>query len=154
MEKIDYKKLLIFIFGTYLIGGLFSFFIDMPSMYQELNKPFLSPPGYVFPIVWTVLYTLMGVSLYLVSEESGDKKKSYIIYIVQLILNSLWTLFYFGLDMKLFAFFILIGLIISVILMILEFRKLNKTAAYLQIPYLIWLIFAGYLNLSTYLLNM
>jgi len=154
LEKIDYKKLLIFIFGTYLIGGLFSFFIDMPSMYQELNKPFLSPPGYVFPIVWTVLYTLMGVSLYLVSEESGDKKKSYIIYIVQLILNSLWTLFYFGLDMKLFAFFILIGLIISVILMILEFRKLNKTAAYLQIPYLIWLIFAGYLNLSTYLLNM
>ena len=154
MEKIDYKKLLIFIFGTYLIGGLFSFFIDMPSMYQELNKPFLSPPGYVFPIVWTVLYTLMGVSLYLVSEESGDKKKSYIIYIVQLILNSLWTLFYFGLDMKLFAFFILIGLIISVIIMILEFRKLNKTAAYLQIPYLIWLIFAGYLNLATYLLNM
>ena len=154
MEKIDYKKLLIFIFGTYLIGGLFSFFIDMPSMYQELNKPFLSPPGYVFPIVWTVLYTLMGVSLYLISEETGDNKKSYIIYIVQLILNSLWTLFYFGLDMKLFAFFILIGLIISVIIMILEFRKLNKTAAYLQIPYLIWLIFAGYLNLATYLLNM
>ena len=154
MEKIDYKKLLIFIFGTYLIGGLFSFFIDMPSMYQELNKPFLSPPGYVFPIVWTVLYTLMGVSLYLVSEESGDKKKSYIIYIVQLILNSLWTLFYFGLDMKLFSFFLLVGLIISVIIMILEFRKLNKTAAYLQIPYLIWLIFAGYLNLATYLLNM
>ena len=154
MEKIDYKKLLIFIFGTYLIGGLFSFFIDMPSMYQELNKPFLSPPGYVFPIVWTVLYTLMGISLYLVSEESGDKKKSYIIYIVQLILNSLWTLFYFGLDMKLFAFIILIGLIISVIIMNLEFIKLNKTAAYLQIPYLIWLIFAGYLNLSTYLLNM
>ena len=154
MEKIDYKKLLIFIFGTYLIGGLFSFFIDMPSMYQELNKPFLSPPGYVFPIVWTVLYTLMGVSLYLVSDESGDKKKSYIFYIVQLILNSLWTLFYFGLDMKLFSFFLLVGLIISVIIMILEFRKLNKTAAYLQIPYLIWLIFAGYLNLSTYLLNM
>lgn len=154
MEKIDYKKLLIFIFGTYLIGGLFSFFIDMPSMYQELNKPFLSPPGYVFPIVWTVLYTLMGVSLYLISEESGDKKKSYIIYIVQLILNSLWTLFYFGLDMKLFSFFLLVGLIISVIIMILEFRKLNKTSAYLQIPYLIWLIFAGYLNLSTYLLNM
>ena len=154
MEKIDYKKLLIFIFGTYLIGGLFSFFIDMPSMYQELNKPFLSPPGYVFPIVWTVLYTLMGVSLYLVSEESGDKKKSYIIYIVQLILNSLWTLFYFGLDMKLFSFFLLVGLVISVIIMILEFRKLNKTAAYLQIPYLIWLIFAGYLNLATYLLNM
>lgn len=154
MGKIDYKKLLIFILGTYLIGGLFSFFIDMPSMYQELNKPFLSPPGYVFPIVWTVLYTLMGISLYLVSEECGDKKKSYIIYIVQLILNSLWTLFYFGLDMKLFAFFILIGLIISVIFMILEFRKLNKTSAYLQIPYLIWLIFAGYLNLATYLLNM
>ena len=154
MEKIDYKKLLIFIFGTYLIGGLFSFFIDMPSMYQELNKPFLSPPGYVFPIVWTVLYTLMGVSLYLISEESGDKKKSYIIYIVQLILNSLWTLFYFGLDMKLFSFFLLVGLIISVIIMILEFRKLNKTAAYLQIPYLLWLIFAGYLNLETYLLNM
>ena len=154
MEKIDYKKLLIFIFGTYLIGGLFSFFIDMPSMYQELNKPFLSPPGYVFPIVWTVLYTLMGVSLYLVSEESGDKKKSYIIYIVQLVLNSLWTLFYFGLDMKLFSFFLLVGLVISVIIMILEFRKLNKTSAYLQIPYLIWLIFAGYLNLATYLLNM
>lgn len=154
MEKIDYKKLLIFIFGTYLIGGLFSFFIDMPNMYQELNKPFLSPPGYVFPIVWTVLYTLMGVSLYLVSEECGYKKKSYILYAVQLILNSLWTLFYFGLDMKLFAFLILVGLIISVILMILEFRKLNKTAAYLQIPYLIWLIFAGYLNLATYLLNM
>lgn len=149
------KKLLFFVIGTIIIGGIFGF-LTMGSMnaYNELIKPPLTPPGILFPIVWTILFILMGVSLYIVTETKyTDLTKVYRIYIIQLIVNSLWTLLFFGLNLRLLSFFWILLLIALVVIMIIRFYRINKTAAYLQIPYLLWLIFASYLNLSLYLLN-
>lgn len=153
--KINYKKLILFIVVTFVIGGLFSFFIpDMKEYYSSLNRPPLSPSGIVFPIAWSILYLFMAISLYMVSEtKSLDIESSYIIYIAQLIVNSLWTLLFFGLKLRLFSFIWIILLIILVIIMIKDFYSKNKVAGLLQIPYLLWLLFAGYLNLMVYILN-
>lgn len=152
--KINYKKLILFIVVTFVVGGLFSFFINMKEYYSSLNRPPLSPNGIVFPIAWSILYLLMAISLYIVSETKNlSIEKSYIIYIVQLVVNSLWTLLFFGLKLKLFSFIWIILLIILVIIMIKDFYNKNKVAGLLQIPYLLWLVFAGYLNLMIYILN-
>ena len=149
------KKLISYILITILIGSFFTLFImNSFEIYQEINKPILSPPSIVFPIVWTILYILMGISLYLVSESRNyDKDKSYIIYIIQLLVNSIWPLFFFKFRFFLFSFFIILLLIYLVIKMIIEFYKQNKVSAFLQIPYLLWLLFAAYLNLAVFLLN-
>jgi len=149
------KKLVFFIVGTIIIGGLFGF-LTMGNMktYDALIKPPLTPPGILFPIVWSILYVLMAVSLYIVSESNSmNKEQSYLIYIVQLVVNSLWTLLFFGLNLRLIAFIWLILLIILVIKMIIEFYKINKVSAYLQIPYILWITFAAYLNFALYILN-
>lgn len=149
------KKLISYILITIIIGSFFTLFImNSFGIYQEINRPILSPPSIVFPIVWTILYIFMGISLYLVSESKNyDKDKSYLIYIVQLLINSIWPLFFFKFRFFLFSFIIILVLIYLVIKMIMEFYKHNKIAAYLQIPYLLWLIFASYLNLAIFLLN-
>lgn len=152
--KINYKKLILFIVVTFVVGGLFSFFIDMKEYYSSLNRPSLSPSGIVFPIAWSILYLLMAISLYIVSETKNlDIENSYIIYIAQLVVNSLWTLLFFGLKLRLFSFIWILLLIVLVITMIKDFYSKNKVAGLLQIPYLLWLIFAGYLNLMIYILN-
>lgn len=151
--KINFKKLFTIIILTILIGSFFSFFTNT-DIYSEFNKPTLSPPGIVFPIVWTILYTLMGVSLYIVLESNNYNKDSALtIYIIQLIVNSFWTLIFFGLNNFLLAAFWIILLIILVITMIIIFYRINKLAGLLQIPYLLWLCFALYLNVMIYLLN-
>ena len=154
MKKINWKKLIVILLVTFVIGGLFSF-LTMKNMdaFKELNKP-IDVPGFIFPIVWSILYILMSISLYIVLESNSVyKTKGLIIYIVQLIVNSLWTLIFFGMKMYLFAFIWLLFLLILIILMIIIFSKINKKAAYLNIPYVIWVLFAGYLNLGIYLLN-
>jgi translocator protein len=143
----DYKKLLKIILFTFLIGTLPSWFIPMDISY--LIKPF-DIPKILFPIVWTIIYILMSISYYLVSNND----KTLGIYLIQLVINSLWTLIFFGLKQRLFAFIWLIILLIAVAIMFIKYYKINKKAGYLLIPYLLWLIFAGYLNLSIYLLNM
>ena len=154
MKKINWKRLIIIFLVTFLIGGLFSF-LTMKNMdaFKELNKP-IDVPGFIFPIVWSILYILMSISLYIVLESNSVyKTKGLIIYIVQLIVNSLWTLIFFGMKMYLFAFIWLLFLLILIILMIIIFSRIDKKAAYLNIPYILWVIFAGYLNLGIYLLN-
>lgn len=150
--KINFKKLIIFIIVTFLIGGFFSFFNDT-SFYKTLDKP-INIPSIVFPIVWSILYLLMAVSAYQISESNdynkGDALK---LYFVQLIVNSLWTLFFFGFKLYFFSFLWIILLIILVYIMIYRFYKINKVSAYLNIPYLLWLIFAAYLNYMIYYLN-
>lgn len=122
--------------------------------YNELIQPSFAPPGFIFPIVWTILYTLMGISFYIVYNSNSEyKTKAIIVYFIQLILNTLWTLIFFRLNLLLFAFIWILAIIVFVILMIYYFYKINKTAAFLQIPYLLWLIFASVLNFSIYLLN-
>lgn len=122
--------------------------------YNELIQLSFAPPGFIFPIVWTILYTLMGISFYIVYNSNSEyKTKAIIVYFIQLILNTLWTLIFFRLNLLLFAFIWILAIIVFVILMIYYFYKINKTAAFLQIPYLLWLIFASVLNFSIYLLN-
>ena len=149
------KKIISYIVITLLVGSFFTLFImDSFNIYNTMDKPFLSPNKIVFPIVWSVLYILMGISLYIVSESKYlNKDKSYLLYILQILVNSAWPLFFFKFRLFFVSFLIVLLLIYLVIKLILEFYKINKLAAYLQIPYLLWLIFASYLSLGVFLLN-
>lgn len=136
------------------VGALSALISGNMSMYSSLNKPGLSPPSFIFPIVWTILYILMGISSYIiyVSGSPGTKTALYI-YALQLFFNFCWSIIFFGFSQYLFAFVWLIALIILIVIMIKKFYSIEPIAAYLQIPYLIWCIFAAYLNLSIYLMN-
>lgn len=155
MKRINIKKLLADIIITFIIGNIFSVFATgSMKKFVNLKKPILSPPGIIFPIVWSILFILMGISLYIIKNSNDlDKNKAVFVYFTQLIINALWTLFFFILDFKLFSFIWIILLILLVIYMLILFRSIDKKAFYLNIPYLLWLIFASYLNLSIYLLN-
>ncbi len=153
------KSLIISISISILIPlsvGALSAMLTRNSMdiYQNLNQPPLSPPGWVFPVVWTLLYILMGVSSWLIyKSDSFYRKSSLRLYAIQLAVNFFWTIIFFNLQMYLFAFIWLLLLLVLIILMIAGFSRINKTAAYLLIPYFLWVCFAGYLNLGVYLLN-
>ncbi|MEE0931108.1 MAG: TspO/MBR family protein [Acutalibacteraceae bacterium] len=134
--------------GTGLLVSLLT--IGNFDRYSEAVQPFLSPPGWLFPIVWSILYILMGISAYLIYISNNEQK--YIglsVYAIQLIFNFLWSIIYFNMGQILFAFIWLIILWILIIVMIKSFYKVNKTSAFLQIPYLLWVTFAGYLILNT-----
>lgn len=129
---------------------------DEMRMFASLEKPLLSPPGWIFPIVWTILYILMGISSYLIITAGADKdktEKALMLYWYQLAVNFLWPTFFFNFQWYLFSFIWLVLLWVLVLLMILAFYKIDKRAAYLNIPYLVWLTFAGYLNLAIWWLN-
>lgn len=133
------------------IGGLIG---DSFSGLTGVNMPSFAPPSIVFPIVWTILYILMGISSYMIYRtQSMNSGKALVIYIVQLIVNALWSLFFFRFGWYLFSFIWILLLIFLVIIMIYKFYQINKTAAYLQIPYLLWLVFAAILSFNIYLLN-
>lgn len=156
--KINIKKLAICILIPLIAGGLSTLLTgsDM-KIYSSIERPPFSPPGIVFPIVWSVLYILMGISLYLISIDkfasAEEKTAAKSVFFVQLFLNFIWSPVFFKFKMFLLAFFIIILMAAAVILMIIKFCKISKPAAYLQIPYLIWLFVAGYLNLGVYILN-
>ncbi len=153
---INLKKLLLSLAIPLAAGGI-GFWLsgNNTEIYNSINKPPFAPPGILFPIVWAILYILMGISYYLIitSKDTEYKKTSIIIYFIQLILNSLWSLIFFKLRLFFLGFLWVIALIILVSYMFYLFAKTNKTAAYLQIPYLIWLIFAGILSFSVFYLN-
>ena len=136
-----------------IVGGVVGLIISGSIDYNSLEKPFLAPPSILFPIVWTILYILMGVSYGLLETKDLLDSRAKIIYYVQLFVNALWSIFFFTLKWRLFAFIWILLLAFLVILMVVEFYKKNKTAGLLQIPYLLWTLFALYLNLSIYLLN-
>lgn len=121
--------------------------------FNMLAKPFFSPPGILFPIVWTILYTLMGVSYGILDTKNLVDSEINSIYYWQLAVNALWSIIFFILNLRLFAFFWIVLLIILVITMISRFYNKNKVAGFLQIPYLIWISFAAILNLTIFLLN-
>lgn len=148
------KGLIISILIPLSVGIASSILSGGTSIYQDIVRPSLSPPGILFPIVWTILYILMGISSYIIySSNSYDKEEALFIYFLQLLVNAIWSPIFFRFRAYLLAFLVILILIGLVIAMILKFFKINKTAAYLQIPYLIWLLFAAYLNISIYLLN-
>lgn len=151
---INFKTLIISILIPNVIGFLGSLLGSPMKNFDTIIKPFFTPPEIVFPIVWIILFTLMGVSSYLIFESKSPYKKTALtIYGIQLILNSLWNLFFFNLKWFLFSFILVLVIIILVIIMIYYFEKINKTAAILQVPYLLWLIFASILTFNIYLLN-
>ena len=141
-------KKIITIFLPLIIGGIIGFVVNTDT-YSNYITPPLSPPGILFPIVWSILYLLMGIS-YTISSKNKDIKK---FYYLNLIFNYLWTFIFFTLDLKFLAIIWIIILDIIVILMIKAFYQDNKLATYLQIPYLIWLLFATYLTIGIYILN-
>ncbi len=156
-----FKKLKPYIISVAIalaVGGL-SYLLTSKSMefYSTINKPALAPPGWIFPIVWTILFILMGLSAAIVYTDklSTDKqrKDALTVYAVQLIFNFFWTLIFFNLRAFLFAFIWIIILWALIIVMIIEFYKIRKLAGIIQIPYFLWVTFAAYLNLMIYLLN-
>lgn len=136
-----------------LVGGIVGFLISGSIDYNSLEKPFLSPPSITFPIVWTILYILMGISYAILESNSLVNSKINSIYYLQLFFNALWPIAFFLLKWRLFAFIWIIILVILIIIMIARFYEKHKTAAWLQLPYLLWTLFATYLNLRVYLLN-
>ncbi len=136
-----------------IVGGIVGFIISNFIDYDNLNKPFLSPPKIAFPIVWTILYILMGISYGILSEKKLLDSKSKFIYYLQLGINALWSIFFFVFKWRLFSFIWILLLDIVVLIMIIDFYKKDKTAGLIQIPYLIWILFASYLNLGVYILN-
>lgn len=155
MKKFNLKELIYSLLIVYTVAGLSAFLTkDSMETFSSLNKPPLSPPGYIFPIVWGILFTLMGISAYLVFQSLDDKKDfPYTIYALQLIFNFFWSIIFFNSEQYLFALIWLIVLWFLILAMIIAFYPHNKLAAYLQIPYLIWVAFAGYLNAGIWLLN-
>ena len=152
------KPLLILCIAIPLLVGVVSALLSGGGMevFASVNKPPLAPPAWLFPVAWTILYTLMGISSYLVltSEASAEAiQEAMNIYTLQLLVNFLWPTFFFNFKWYLFAFFWLVLLWLLVLLMIWKFKDISKLAALLNIPYLIWLTFAGYLNFSIWLLN-
>ena len=147
--KIYIKSILI----PLIIGGVVGLIISGAMDYNDLQKPILAPPSIVFPIVWTILYILMGVSYGILQSNNLADSNVNLIYYIQLFVNSLWSIFFFLLKWRLFAFIWIILLVIAVISMIRKFYNKNKITGLLQIPYLLWTIFASYLNFGFYILN-
>lgn len=136
-----------------IIGGIVGLIISSSIDYNSLQKPPLSPPSILFPIVWTILYILMGISYGRLKTNLLTDKKTNLIYYLQLAFNALWPIIFFLLKWRLFAVMWIVLLVILVIIMIIKFYNKNKTAGLLQIPYLLWTLFATYLNIATYILN-
>ena len=130
-----------------LIGGIVGLIISKFIDYNSLEKPFLAPPSIAFPIVWTILYILMGTSYGILKSNSLTDNDINSIYYSQLFVNALWSIFFFVFKWRLFSFFWILLLVILVIFMIIKFYNKNKLAGLLQIPYLLWILFASYLNL-------
>lgn len=155
--KIKWKPLLISLAIPLAVGGI-SALLTKDGMREmtQLRQPPLSPPMWVFPVVWTVLFAMMGLASYLVYTSSGrrgEKRSALWVYGIQLLVNFGWTIFFFRLGWRLFAFFWLILLWVMILGVTVQFHRIRHAAGLLMIPYLAWVAFAGYLNFGIYLLN-
>ena len=119
------------------------------DMYKDINLPSIAPPSILFPIMWTILYLMMGVSLYL----NRNNKKNMVLFFIQLLFNYFWVFDFFLFEMFFGSFLVIVLLDVMILYMILEFYKENKASSYMLIPYLLWCMFASYLNWQIYLLN-
>lgn len=138
-----------------LVGSLFTF-SAIPTWYATLTKPELTPPNWVFGPVWTTLFTLMGIAAFLVWKKGRRRKAiraALMVFSAQLMLNSMWSVLFFGLEDPSAAFVEIVALWFTIVVMIFLFWKIHKTAAWLLAPYILWVTFAGYLNYSILLLN-
>lgn len=145
------KKIALYILIPLGLGFITSLLIKT-DLYNEIIKPEFSPPKIVFPIVWTIIYILLGLSNYLINKDKKEEVKN-LIYYIGLAINLIWPFIFFNAKEYLLALIWLVLLIFFVILMIIEYFKKNELAAYIQIPYILWLIFAFYLNYNVFILN-
>lgn len=155
-------KKYLYLFGSILgcelvgiLGSVFTF-SAIPTWYATLNKPFFSPPNWVFGPVWTILYALMGISIWLIWQQGIKKKKVKLaiqFFAVQLALNFIWTPIFFGLKSPLLALPVIAAMWMFILLTIKRFYPLSKWAAYMLIPYLLWVSFASLLNFMIVVLN-
>ncbi len=140
------------------IGGLSALITaNNMDLYSQINQPPLAPPSWLFPVVWTLLYILMGISAAMVWQKRGEDRTkvdtALSIYALNLFLNFFWSIIFFNMRAFLFAFIWLVALWAVILIMIIKLAKIKPIAGYLQIPYLLWVTFAGYLNLAIYILN-
>ena len=155
------KKLKSFIISIIipLSVGIISALLTRGNMniYEEIITPPLSPPSFLFPVVWTALYILMGISAAMIYTDSiaseRQKDRALYTYTASLVVNFFWSIIFFNMRFFLFSFLWLLLLLFLIVSTILQYRKINQTAAYLQIPYAVWVTFAGYLNLTIWILN-
>ena len=142
-----------YIFFPLLIGLSVPFLTQGTFNLQELKQPPLTPPSILFPVVWTILYLLIGISYYLYKKNTYTEETETIIYYTQLLVNALWTIIFFTLKLKFLAIIWILILVILIYTLITLYLQKYKPSAYLLIPYLIWCIFATYLTVGIYLLN-
>lgn len=155
--KIKWKTLLICIAIPLVVGGIAGIISkDSMNVFEKLNKPPFSPPGWLFPVVWTILYTFMGIASYLIVTSGAPQESISIaikLYGLQLFFNFFWTFLFFNLGFYFIAFIWLAALWLLILATMTAFASVSKPAAYLMLPYLLWVTFAGYLNLGIALLN-
>ncbi len=158
MKPINLKRLLIARAIPELVGLLSAVITgNIGDTYKNFSRPPLSPPGIVFPIVWVILYGLMGVASYIIFEEVKGKeekrRQALIFYGLQLIVNFIWPILFFRFEAYTASVFLILLLLVLVIITAVKFKELNSTAFWLMVPYILWLIFATYLNVGVAVLN-
>lgn len=148
-------KTLIICIAVPLAVGVLSALLTRNGMqtFKLLNKPKLAPPGWLFPVAWTILYVLMGIASYAVITSRKPNGAALITYGLQLVFNFFWSIIFFNLNQYLFAFIWLVILWLLIVKTAVLFYQITEPAGYLMIPYIVWVAFAGYLNLSIFLLN-
>lgn len=151
-----FKQLAAFIVSLFLgyLPGLIGRLAGPSDWYDELKKPPLQPAGWAFGVVWPILYLAMGVALYLIWRSDGvDKTKAYMLFAIQAVLNAAWSLVFFGMEQPWAGLLVIVALVITVGACIFHFRRFSMWASWLFVPYLIWILFATYLNLGIIILN-
>ena len=156
MKPINLKRLIIAILIPEAVGLLSSFAAgNIGDAYGSYQKPPLSPPGVLFPIVWVILYALMGIASYIVYDESGGEKRkdALTFYSLQLLFNFAWPIFFFRFEAYWISVVVILALLALVVITALRFKDISKVAFWLLVPYIIWLLFATYLNIGVAVLN-
>lgn len=155
--KAKTKSLLLNIAIPLAVGGLSALLTkDNMIMFEYVKKPPLSPPAWLFPVVWTILYILMGLAAYFVSNSGRPKKQidsAMLFYGLQLFFNFLWPIFFFNIEKYLFSFIWLMAMWVLIIITTVKFFGIDRKAGYLMLPYVLWTTFAAYLNFGIYILN-
>lgn len=156
----NFIKFIVAMFLAFLpgiIGVTFTPHGGSDAWYNALNKSVLTPDGWVFGVAWTVLYALIGIALYMIMRSAPrvqrGKSAAYASFAVQMVLNALWTYLFFGLHVVAPAFIVIVALIVVTMLMMRAFAKIHRRAGYFIVPYLLWLLFAAYLNGAILFLN-
>lgn len=157
MKKHNLADALIFIISAELVGVVSALLSGgFSDFYDKYIEPPLLPPSWLFPVVWTILYAVMGFSAYLIYSSEADKikiNKALVVYWTQLAVNFLWSIVFFRFEALWLAFVLILLLLALIIAMILSFKKLRPVAGYINIPYLLWVSFATYLNLAIAVIN-